>query len=73
MMTISSEKIPVMMVEHSQIQMKTTTITIVAKATMAVMEMLLMEEKNIAKNILQSILEMCIRNALFIRMRLMKK
>jgi hypothetical protein len=72
-MTISSEKIPVMMVEHSQIQMKTTTITIVAKATMAVMEMLLMEEKNIAKNILQSILEMCIRNALFIRMRLMKK
>jgi hypothetical protein len=62
-MVISSWRNLMVMVEHSQRWMMTTTMTMVAKAMMAVMEMLLTEEKKIAKNTFYSILEMCAKNA----------
>jgi hypothetical protein len=64
-----------MMVEHSQRRMMITmtTMAMEAKATMAVMEMLLVEEENIAKRTFRSILEMCITKTCMIGMRSMKK
>jgi hypothetical protein len=73
MMIISSWRILMAMVEHSKTRMITTTMITVAKAMMAMMEMLPMEEKNIAENTLQSTLEMCIRNVLLIGMISMTK
>jgi hypothetical protein len=63
MMTISSWRIQMMMVEHSQrrttmtMMATMTTMAMEAKATTAMMEILLMEEENIAERTLQSFLK----------------
>jgi BarA-like signal transduction histidine kinase len=50
-----------------------TTMAIEAKAIVATMEILPVEEENIAEQTLQSFLEICILKPCMTRMRLMKK
>jgi hypothetical protein len=61
MMTIASQRIPMMTVEHSWRRMTMTMMTTMAmeaKATIAAMEILLVEEENTIERTLQSFLEM---------------
>jgi BarA-like signal transduction histidine kinase len=68
-----------MIVEHSRRRMTMTmmttmtTMAIEAKAIVATMEILPVEEENIAEQTLQSFLEICILKPCMTRMRLMKK
>jgi hypothetical protein len=79
MMTISSRRIPMMMVEHSWRRMTMTmmatmtTMAMEAKATTAAMEILLMEEDNITERTFQSFLKIRILKPHLIGMGSMKK
>jgi hypothetical protein len=76
---ISSRRIPMMMVEHSRrrttmtMMATMTTIAMEAEATTATMEILLMEEDNIAERTFQTILKIYILKPCLIGMGSMKK